>query len=109
VESEPEQSVPPLAAHLAAAADAVRLADASGLPLPQCVTVTAGGVIAQFDTEGLLAWGGVMFSPRPQVTTYPDSPYVLAAGLIEGAPWRAHNGYVPPQGVTAALPAGASS
>lgn len=91
------EPAPALAVHLESAAAAVRASAAAGLPAPQAITITEGGVTAQCDTEVLLAWGAVMFSSRPQVSTYPGSPYVLAAGDIAGTPWRLHNGYAPPR------------
>lgn len=84
-----------LLAQLRAAAEVVETAVACGVGEPDCVTVSEHGCSAILDTAALLGWGA-LFTPRPTVTTYAESPFVMLSGLIDGQPWRATNGQPEP-------------
>jgi len=80
---------------LRAAAEVVETAIACGVGEPACVTVSEHGCSAVLDVAALLGWGA-LFTPRPTVTTYAESPFVMLSGLIDGQPWRVTNGQPEP-------------
>jgi hypothetical protein len=76
---------------LVAAARVAEAAALQNLGNPISVDVTEHGCTAVMDTATVLGWS-VLFSPRPLVTVYEDSPHILLQGTIDGVQWVIHNG-----------------
>lgn len=80
---------------LAIVAELAGAAARAHLGEPMSVSFTGQDCTIVLDTAGVLGWSRLL-PGRPEVRTYPDSPFILVAGSVRGVRIELHNGAAPP-------------